>query len=360
MLFEGVHVPLTTPFYPDGRVYLRKLEHNVRRLSLTPVSGLIALGPNSESAALSTEEKRSVLTTVADTAAPEKVLVATIAEAGVQPALDLVEHAAANLYDAVLLSAPAADGIQFWHTGARAGAPTAELLTWFRGIADRSLLPILLASHAAGYPLPVDTIAALAGHPNVLGLLEQSTHVSRVAAVKAATAHVQRTSTTTVTFTAATRRMLQPAPPPRPAGNLLSAESLAAGGTAVAIAPPVPALKTRTKQTGFQLLWAHAADSTQAFHAGASALAPQVSASIPGAVFEIWAAFKDGDTALMHEKQRRVASSAEPYLLEQGTASIKAAAELSGYFGGRPRLPQFPPTADVQAHIAALLDGMRS
>ncbi len=360
MLFEGIHVPLTTPFYPDGRVYLRKLEHNVRRLSLTPVSGLILLGPNSENATLTTEEKRTILATAAAAAAPEKVLVASIAEAGVHPAVELAEHAAATLYDAILLAAPPADELRFWHDGKRAGEPTEELLAWFRSIADQSRLPVLLASHAAGQDLPVSTVAALAEHPNVIGLLEQSTHVSRVVALKAATAHIQRTSTTTTTFAAATRRMLQPPPPPTPTGTLLSAESLAIGGTAIAIAPPAPTLKTRTKATGFQLLWSHAHDSTQALHAGASALAPQVSASIPGAVFEIWAAYKDGDTSLMHEKQQRVSTAAEPYLLQQGTPAIKAAAELSGYFGGRPRLPQFAPTAEVQAHIAHLLDGMRS
>ncbi len=358
MLLEGVHVPITTPFYPDGRVYLRKLEHNVRRLSLTPVSGLIALGPNSEYTSLSTDEKRTILAATADTAAPEKVLIAGISEAGVQPALELADYAAAHLFDAVLLAAPAAIDIPFWHSGPQAGEPTTELLTWFRSIADRSPLPILLASHAAGGELPVLTVAALAHHPNILGLLEQSTHISRVAALRQATAGIQRTSTTTVTFTAATTRMLQP-PPPAPTGNLLSAESLATGGTAVAIPPSTPALKTRTKQTGFQLLWSHAAESIAAFRAGASAVAPAAAASVPGAVFEIWAAWKDGDTALMHEKEQRV-TTAEAYLLQQGVPAIKAAAELSGYFGGRPRLPQLPPTAQIQDHIAAILDGMRS
>jgi len=28
MLLHGIFPPITTPFYPDGRVYLKKLEHN--------------------------------------------------------------------------------------------------------------------------------------------------------------------------------------------------------------------------------------------------------------------------------------------------------------------------------------------
>ena len=58
MLLDGVHIPLTTPFYPDGRVYLRKLEHNVRRYSLTPVNGLAALTGISETEMLSDTERR--------------------------------------------------------------------------------------------------------------------------------------------------------------------------------------------------------------------------------------------------------------------------------------------------------------
>lgn len=357
MLLEGVHVPLLTPFYPDGRVYLRKLEHNVRRLSLTPVAGLVALGPASEDAALSTEEKRAVLTAVAETAAPEKVLLAGIAEAGVLPALALAEHAAVLRYDAVLLSAPAASGISFWNDG----EPTAELLTWFRAIADRSTLPILIASHAAGHDLPVATIAALADHPNILGVLEQSTHISRVAAIRIATALIQRTATTTITFAAATTRMLQPAIADVPAAraSFVNVADLASGATSLAVAPAAPALKTRTKAVGFQILWSRAIDATEALHSGAVGLAPQAAASVPQAVFEIWAGYKDGDHTMMREKQHRVAQ-AEPYLLAHGTAAMKAGAELSGYFGGRPRLPQLPITAAEQNEIIRLLDGMRS
>lgn len=359
MLLDGVHVPLTTPFYPDGRVYLRKLEHNVRRYSLTPVSGLIALGDTGESALLTEEEQREVLRTVAATAAPEKVLIATIGCAGVMPAVQLAAAAAAAQFDAVLLAQPLSL-VHAWKDGEPGSELTVEALTWFRSIADRSPLPVLLASSAAGHLLPETTIAELAAHPNVLGLLEQSTHIGRVHAVRAATRGIVRTVTTTTTFTAATGRMLKPAAGNRPgdSGAFVSAESLA-GGSALAVAPEPPVLNTRTKQVGFQVLWGHAADATEALRAGASGLAPAMAASVPQAVFEIWAAWKDGDASLMREKQARVAR-AEPWFVERGVPAVKAGAELSGYFGGRPRLPLLPLTAPEQAEVARLLDGMRS
>ncbi|GAA3764967.1 dihydrodipicolinate synthase family protein [Terriglobus aquaticus] len=356
MLLDGVHVPLTTPFYPDGRVYARKLEHNVRRYSLTPVAGLIVLGEGSEVLSLGLAEQREILRTVADTAAPEKVLTATLNQGGCHPALIMAEHAANMQYDLLLLAPPPQ-----WANDIPA------LSTWFRVIADGAPLPCLLASRCGGSALPIDLLADLAAHPNVLGVLEQSQHISRVADLRDATSSVRRSVTTTITFTAATRRMLRPpqAELSASASGFVSAAALSAGSAtatstaAILEAPAVPQLRTRTKQVGSQILWAHAVDSTEALRAGAAGIATPVAASIPQAVFEIWAAWKDGDTSLMREKQGRVAAI-EPTLLAGGPALVKSGAELSGYFGGRPRLPLVAPTAEAQQELAAALHGMRS
>ena len=48
MLLQGIFPPITTPFYPDGRVYLKKLEHNVDRYSKTPAAGIVVLGSTGE------------------------------------------------------------------------------------------------------------------------------------------------------------------------------------------------------------------------------------------------------------------------------------------------------------------------
>ena len=63
MLLEGIFPALTTPFYPDGRLYLRKLEQNVARYSLTAAAGLVVLGSTGEAMMLSDEESREVLRT---------------------------------------------------------------------------------------------------------------------------------------------------------------------------------------------------------------------------------------------------------------------------------------------------------
>ncbi len=355
MLLDGVHIPLLTPFYPDGRLYVRKLEHNVRRYSLMPVSGLAALTSISETESLSDAERRTVLETVGREAAPDKVLLAGVGLPGVRESIALAQVAADADFDAVLVAARPA----YTQVRLREGHATPELQVYFEAIADGSPLPVILVSGERERALPLDLVARLGGHRNVLGLLEQSSHISRVMQVRERTAGVKRTPTVTPTFTAVTGRMLHRATPEvATGGTFVSAESLS-GGVALATTPPVPALKTRTKETGFQVLWGLASDATEALRAGAGGLLQPVAAAVPQAAFEVWAAYKDGSHSIIAEKQGRLVA------LEQGIppwdiAALKAGSELSGYAGGRPRLPLLPAMAERQQEIAALLRSMRA
>lgn len=355
MLLDGVHIPLTTPFYPDGRLYVRKLEHNVRRYSLTPVSGLAALTSVSETESLSDAERRTVLETVGREAAPEKVLLAGVGLPGVRESIALAQAAADSGFDAVLLAVP----LSHLQTQLRHGVATPELQTYFDTVADSSALPVVLVSGVNEQALPLGLIQRLSGHPNVLGLLEQSGHISRMAQVREHTADAKRTLTVTPTFTAVTGRMLRGfAPETIAGGTFVSAESLG-GGVALATAPPVPVLKTRTKQAGFQLLWGLAADATAALRAGANGLLQPIAAAVPQAAFEVWAAYKDGSHSIIAEKQGRLVA-AEQGIPPWDIAALKAGSELSGYAGGRPRLPLLPVLAERQQHIAELLRSMRA
>jgi len=76
MLLHGILPPITTPFYPDGNVYFKKLEANVERYSRTPCAGIVVLGSTGEAILLSDQERRDVLKTARAAAAPNKVLIA--------------------------------------------------------------------------------------------------------------------------------------------------------------------------------------------------------------------------------------------------------------------------------------------
>ena len=106
MLLEGIFLPLTTPFYPDGRVYLRKLEANVEHYSRTPVAGMLVLGDAGEADGLTDAEARAVLEAAIAFAGVEKVMVAGVSRGSVVATLELAGVAAAAGYDAVAVGTP--------------------------------------------------------------------------------------------------------------------------------------------------------------------------------------------------------------------------------------------------------------
>src|SRR5215831_13463662 len=106
MLLQGIFPPITTPFYPDGNVYYKKLESNVERYSRTPIAGIVILGSTGESIMLSDQERRDVLKTARDATAPNKVLIAGTGVESAHETLRLTEHAAELGYDLAMLRTP--------------------------------------------------------------------------------------------------------------------------------------------------------------------------------------------------------------------------------------------------------------
>src|SRR5438477_11386508 len=93
MLLHGIFPPITTPFYPDGDVYYKKLESNVDRYSRAPVAGLVVQGSTGEAILLSDQARRDVLKAAMEAAAPHKVM---IAGTGIESAIEtlrLTEYA---------------------------------------------------------------------------------------------------------------------------------------------------------------------------------------------------------------------------------------------------------------------------
>src|SRR5437588_6891993 len=106
MLLQGIFPAVTTPFYPDGAVYYKKIEHNIDRYSRTPIAGMVVLGSTGEAVMLSDEERREVLRVTAEVASPEKVLIAGTGAESVIETLRLTEFAAKFNYDVALLRTP--------------------------------------------------------------------------------------------------------------------------------------------------------------------------------------------------------------------------------------------------------------
>lgn len=347
MLLEGIFLPLTTPFYPDGRLYLRKLEHNVGRFSLSPAAGMVVLGSMGEAAGLTDHEACEALGVAIGAAAKEKVMIAGVGRESVFATLALAEAAAAAGYDAVAVRAPAlvADA-----------AMEAELRTYFQAVADRSPLPVVLVS-GAGRMLPVDAVVELARHPGVIGVIDDEAHL-RMGLYREGTAGVSREVTVTAVFAAATGRMLLPQSGAGP-GSFVSAESLG-HGTGLAVAAPVATLKTRKKRVGLQVLGGRTAAMLGAWESGAGGAVPRLGSCAPQACCEVYQAWKDGDSPLAGEKQARVLA-AEARMEGPGGASwAKYGCDLNGYYGGRPRLPLLALNGAQRESLEAEMAGLKN
>jgi dihydrodipicolinate synthase/N-acetylneuraminate lyase len=347
MLLEGLFVPLTTPFYPEGRLNLRKLEHNVDRYSRTPAAGMAVFTETGEAELLSDSETRDALTVALGAAAETKVMLAGISRASVGGTLALADHAASLGYDAVLVKRPAL----LKESRAR------EILTFFRAIADRSPLPVVLYS-VGRVPISPEAVGELSAHPGIIGLADEDASAERITSLCRLTADVRREATVTPVFAAATGRMLAVKESVGEA-NFVSADSLG-GGAAVAAAVPKPAIRTRTKTVGFQMIAANSAGMMSALRAGATAVMPGFAAAAPQACYEVYAAWKDDDQPLADEKQAWIAPAIEKAEVELGVPGLRYGCDLNGYFGGRPRLPILPLTEVQRREIEDVMAGIRN
>ncbi len=353
MLLQGIFPAVTTPFYADGAVYYRKIEHNIDRYSRTPVAGMVILGSTGEAVMLSDEERREVLRISVETTAPEKVLIAGTGAESVIETLKLTEYAAKLKYDAALVRTP-----HFYRPQMTPEAITA----FYRTVADHSPLPVLLYTVPpfTAYDLPLEVIVELAGHPNIIGIKESSGNVQKVAAMVEATRHIRRTAIATEVFQAVTERMLAPSASSREeAGSQLVSVGELAGNTSVAVATR-PKIKTRQKEVGFQVLVGAAHTVLDSLKVGASGAVLAFAAPAPTICFEIYSAWRDNDMDLAQAKQNSIVGTTRKVVSELGIPAVKYSMDLNGYYGGPPRLPLLPLTSAQKSEIESQMERFRN
>jgi 4-hydroxy-2-oxoglutarate aldolase len=375
MQLQGVFPPITTPFYPDGNVYFKKLEANVEHYSKTPIGGIVALGSTGEAVYLSDQERRDVLKTTREATAPNKVLIAGTGSESAIDTLKLTDYAAELGYDVALVRTP------FYYK--RQMLP-ANILAFYRTVADRSPLPVMIYSVPpfTGYDIPVELVIELAEHPNIIGIKESGGDVEKVHRMVDGTRHVKRSATVTEIFDAVTPRMLKAATEGDGQGRELvpvgaltgSAEETPEGSRSTSRArtpghQPNPSsaavtvisgLKTRQKEVGFQVLVGAAQTLEPSLQVGAVGAILAFADAAPTACYEIYAAWKEGDIELAQLKQERIAKASTRIVSGLGIAGMKHAMDFNGYFGGPVRLPLLPLTADLKAEVEQLMADTRN
>ena len=367
MLLSGIFPPITTPFNPDGEIYYKKIEANVERYSRTPVAGMVVLGSTGEAILLSDQERRDVLKTAIAAAAPNKVMIAGTGIESAHETLRLTEYAAELGYDAAMVRTPHYYKKQMW---------PANLLAFYRTVADRSALPIIIYNfpQATGYDIPAEVVIELAGHPNIVAIKESSGNLDKVKAMVEGTRQIKRQATVTETFEAVTPRMLKAAAAEseKQSRELVSVASLTSTAAEAPLRPSstsapsssavsvVGKLKTRQKEVGFQVMVGAAHQLEPSLGLGAVGAILALACPAPTACYEIYAALKDGDNALAREKQERVKLATQRVVGELGVPGVKYAMDLNGYYGGPSRLPFLPLSGDQKVEIEKLMAGIKS
>ncbi|MGB6870935.1 MAG: dihydrodipicolinate synthase family protein, partial [Acidobacteriaceae bacterium] len=212
--------------------------------------------------------------------------------------------------------------------------------------------------------IPVEVAAELAQHPNIVAIKESSGSLERLSQLIAATRNApRRTVLVTPVFAAYTNRMMTADTEASAAlaAELVSIDGFGAGSpvdAAVMAAPRVKAM--RKKEIGFQVLSGSAENLLPAFEAGVSGAVLAFAAPAPQACQEVYTAWKENDSRIAAEKQQRLIAASRLVAGKYGIPGLKHACDLNGYYGGVPRIPLLPLSAEQKAEVAAAMADVRN
>ncbi len=294
MKLQGIFPALTTCFDPDGELSKSKTVYNISKLNKIALSGYVVCGSTGETPLLSTDERVQQMHWIAEAAAEGKMLIAGVGAESVHETVRLSALAADAGFHAALVLGPFYYRVQMHK-------PDLQLL-FFRSVADRSKLPVLLYNipQVTGYDLPVDTIAALSEHPNIIGMKDSSGNVEKL------------------------KETVQAAKP------------------------------------GFQVMSGAGVNFLDALHGGAAGAILAIANALPYACVTVWEAFRTREYEAGQDWQTRISPAGRLIATKYGIPGLKYAMELNGYYGGPPRLPFLPPSAEAKAEIEQAFDGLRS
>ena len=175
MKLFGTITALVTPFAKDGSVDYGALRALVEEQTAAGVEGICSVGTSGESPTLSHEEHHKVIEKTIEFAAGKTKIIAGTGANSTAEALSLTKAAIGyGGADACLQVTP------YYNK------PNAEgLYRHFMTVADLGL-PVVLYNvpGRAGKEIPLDVVARLARHPNIVAIKEAAGSVERVSAIK--------------------------------------------------------------------------------------------------------------------------------------------------------------------------------
>jgi 4-hydroxy-2-oxoglutarate aldolase len=163
----GVFPPVMTPFVRE-ELRVDALRENIDKLNDTELKGYMPLGSNGEFQSLSDDESLTVLRTVRNAMASDKVLIAGVARESAHNTVEFAARCADVGMDYASILAP-------HYFPAR--MTDDALMRYYIYVADRCPVPVLLYNapgFAAGVIISPELVARLALHPNIVGMKDTS------------------------------------------------------------------------------------------------------------------------------------------------------------------------------------------
>lgn len=294
MKLQGIFPALTTCFNRDGDLYKEKVFHNIQKLNSIGLTGYVVCGSTGETPLLSIDERIQLMRWVAEASAESKTLIAGVGAESVHETVRLAKSAADAGFHIALVLTP-------FYYKTQMHRPDTQAL-FFRAVADQSKLPVMIYNipQVTGYHLPVDTIADLSHHPNIIGMKDSSGNMEKL--------------TETV----------------------------------------------RAVKPGFQVLTGSSSKIWEALQIGAAGGILALANPLPYACVTVWEAHRTREHEAGKDWQWRIHPISQLIASKYGISGVKYAMELNGYYGGPPRLPFTPLSAEGKAEIEQAMDGLRS
>jgi 4-hydroxy-2-oxoglutarate aldolase len=293
MKIQGIYATAATPFDHTGALYRVKVQHNFDKWARTSLAGFVVGSLTGEGPLLGPEEKLELLRLAVPAVPNDRSIIADVSEEGVHLAVRLARCAADAGAHAVVSLVP------HQYRNLMYGPETQAL--YFRALADQSPVPLLIhnAPQLTGVDVLPGTVAKLAEHPNIAGIIETGTPVSRIAQLRSCT--------------------------PKEFGVLAGTESQ---------------------------VW-------ESLKSGASGAALAFASAAPYATIAIWEAFRTREEEAGIDWQGRISHPSILVTDMYGVPGLKHAMDLNGYYGGPPRLPFVPVSLDARHEIEDALRDLK-
>lgn len=159
----GAFVALITPFDAADQVDVAGLRGNAAWMLARGLGGILLLGSTGEQVHLSEFERALVLEVGRQQIPADRLLIAGAGLSGTRQTIEETRQAGRAGADVALVVTPS-----YYQKAMNA----ANLTNHYRAVADASPIPIMLYSvpPIVNVTLPAEAVAALAGHPNIIGM----------------------------------------------------------------------------------------------------------------------------------------------------------------------------------------------